>query len=162
MPLPRRSIQLLIVLALSIAGCKSRSQAPIPDGDVVAALPAKTIDGKPFDPASLKGKPSIVMFASPSCGFCMQEMPLAQNAAQTKNGNAVVVFVSGTPIHGQQAASKQGFTGTVLMDDGTLKKKYKIRGVPYTVVTKADGTAQTAFAGMTDESTLASALDDAR
>lgn len=162
MPLPRRSIQLLIVLALAITACKKRSSAPIPEGDVVGTLPAKTVDNKPFDPASLKGKPSIVMFASPSCGYCMQEMPLAQTAAQSKAGNAVVVFASGTPIHAEQAAKQAGFTGTIMLDDGTLKKKYGIRGVPYTVITRPDGTAKTAFAGLTDEATLASALDSAR
>lgn len=161
MPLPRRSIQLLIVLALAIAGCKKHS-APIPEGDVIGTLPAKTFDGKPFDLATLKGKPSIVMFASPGCGHCKHEMPLAQSAAKAKDANAVVVFVAGTPIHAEQAAKQVGFTGTVMLDDGTLKQKYGITGVPYTVITKPDGTAETAFAGTAGESALASALDDAR
>lgn len=147
---------------MAIAACtKTQASAP-PAGDIVATLPTKTIDDRPFDPGSLKGKPSIVMFASPTCGYCIQEMPAAQAAAQSQGANAIVVFVSGSKQDGAQIAAKQGFTGVVLHDDGTLKTKYGIRGVPYTLVAKADGTATKAFKGMTDEATLASAVASAK
>lgn len=165
MPLLVRPSQSLIVAAIALAfaaGCKSRSNAPVPSGDVAASLPKLTADDKPFDPASLKGKPSLVLFATPTCPYCKEEIPGAQRAAQSKDGNAVIVFLAGSAQDGTKVASSLGFTGPVLMDDGTLKQKYKIKGVPYTVVLKPDGTADAAFSGMTSESTLASALASAR
>jgi hypothetical protein len=47
----------------------------------------------------------------------------------------------------------------VLVDDGTLRERYGITKVPYTLVLRGDGTAARAFLGEQSAATLSSALD---
>ncbi len=159
MPSRTRLTQLL-VLALAISGC--RKGASVPSGDVVATLTAVSADERPFDPASLRGKPTLVLFASPTCPHCSKELPIAQAAAQAENANIVAIFVSGAKKHAASVTKSVGFTAPVLVDDGSLLKRYEIKAVPYTLVLGADGHAQAAFRGEQDEATLRDALSDAR
>jgi len=50
----------------------------------------------------------------------------------------------------------------VLIDDGTLRHRYDVTSVPYTLVLRPDGRANDAFIGKQDEATLQGALADAR
>jgi thiol:disulfide interchange protein len=54
------------------------------------------------------------------------------------------------------------FPGVALLDDGALRTRYEIRGVPYTLVLGADGHARRALLGEQDEATLTDALAAAR
>ena len=161
MPLARRSTQLLL-LVLAISGCTKRQ--PVPAGDVIAALaPLPTADDSPFDAQSLRGKPTLVMFASPTCQHCIAEFPIAMKAATEEKANVVAVFIVGGKKHAASVTKSSGFTAPVLVDEQrVLMKQYDIKGVPYLLVLGADGHAQSAFRGKQDEDTLREALDDAR
>jgi len=141
-----------------LGGCHRR--AAVPDGDVAATLSAKSLGQHAFDPASLKGKPSIVMFVSPVCPHCLKEMPIAAKVAHEADANVLAIFVVGKPQNATDIA--QHFAGTSLWDDGTLKAKYAIKAVPYTLVLGPDGHAVSAYEGAQDESTLRDAIADAR
>ena len=54
------------------------------------------------------------------------------------------------------------FDGIALIDDGTLRRKYGIRAVPYTVVLGPDGFATEQLRGGVGQDRLADALADAR
>lgn len=161
MPSPHRWTQLLILAALvAIPGCHKR--ASVPEGDIAASLAIPTVTDTTFDPAVLRGKPSLILFASPTCPHCIRELPIAQQAAAAEKANVVAVFVSGAKQHAASVTSSAGFTAPVLVDDGTLRKRYNVRKVPWTLVLRPDGTAFDAFTGTQDEETLRDALDDAR
>lgn len=146
---------------LLASACKSGT--PVPGGDITASLAIPTTTDTTFDPTTLKGKPTLVMFASPTCGHCMVELPSAQKAAAAENANMVAVFIVGNKKHASSVAKSKGLTGPVLVDeDGALRKKYNIRGVPYTVVLGTDGRAREAYRGEQGEETLREALADAR
>jgi len=149
---------LTIATAVILAGC--RHQPPVPDGDVTAMLTAPSLGMHAFDPASLKGKPSIVMFVSPTCGHCIKEMPIAASVARDAGANAVAVFIAGKAANAKDAAAR--FAGTSLIDDGALRDRFHVTAVPYTLVLDATGHATDAFLGEQDASTLAGALADAR
>jgi len=159
MPLPRRSTQLLIV-ALLISGCHRHAQ--VPDGDVTAALTLPSLGAYKLEPASLHGRPTLVLFVSPTCPHCLAELPLANEAARDADANLVAVFVVGKRENAEDIVRTTKFTGHVLIDDGTLRKKYAINSVPYTLVLAADGHACDAFIGKQDASTLKDAIADAR
>src|SRR5579862_9242053 len=72
MPLPRRAIQL--VVALLAIGC--HRGANVPDGNIAATLTVPAV-GSAFDPASLAGKPSLVLFVTPTCPHCLATIPRA-------------------------------------------------------------------------------------
>src|SRR5262245_39037334 len=67
---PRHGFGLLLIVALAIAGCK-RNNEPVPEGDIAATLTVPSIGAYTFDPASLKGKPSLIMFVTPTCPHCI-------------------------------------------------------------------------------------------
>jgi len=160
MPLPRRSIQLL-VLVLAISACKKG--LPVPEGDILASLALPTTTDTTFDPQALRGKPTLVLFASPTCGYCAAELPIAQRAAAAEQANLVAVYIVGAKKHAASVTKSSGFTAPVLVDEeGAVRKKYDIKGVPYLLVLGADGKARAAFRGQQDEPTLREALADAR
>jgi len=160
MPL-RHGSTLLLAVALAITGCK-RNTTPVPEGDVTATLTLPSLGEKAFDPATLKGKPSLVMFVTPTCPHCLVTIPRGAAAAQAQGANVVAVFVAGKKENAEGVISHAKFPGTALIDDGTLRRKYNIRGVPYSLVLSADGHAREAFRGEQEESTLRDALADAK
>lgn len=150
----------LLVLLLA-AGC--HKGPALPEGDVAATLtaPAATT-GTAFDPASLHGKPSLVMFASISCPYCRATMPRVASAAAAENANAVVVFVIGSPGGVKSLVTTTKFPYPALVDDGTLKARYHVTSVPYTIVLGPDGHARDVLEGEQDEPALRDALVAAR
>ena len=155
-----------VVLALAIAtviglgGCKRAE--PVPDGDIAASLTLPSVGAYTWDPATLKGKPCLVMFVSPTCTHCLKTIPRAMEAAKDQGANLVAVFVAGGKENAEGVVSHTKFDGTALVDDGTLRKKYNIRAVPYSLVLGADGHAREAFRGEQDVSTFRNALADAK
>lgn len=155
-----RSVVLLATISLAFACKKS---LPLPDGDVTAVLALPTTAGASFDPASLKGKPTLVLFASPTCGYCLQELPIAEAAAAAERANVVAVFIVGSREGAAQMIERAKFTAPALVDSsGGLLKKYDIKAVPYLLVLGPDGRAREAFRGEQDEKTLRTALASAR
>jgi thiol-disulfide isomerase/thioredoxin len=151
-----------MVAALAIGAIACRKSIPVPDGDVAATLTVPTTADKPFEPATLRGKPALVVFAWPTCPHCMKELPIAQKVADSENANLVVVFVQGAKKNAMSVASQLNLTAPVLVDNGTLRERYAVRAVPYTLVLGPDGRARDAFLGAQDESTLRDAVADAR
>lgn len=81
---------LATVLATLVAGCGS---GPALSGETDAAqlqFTAKTLDGKPFSGASLKGRPAVLWFWAPWCPTCQHDAPLVARAAAA---NPTVTFV---------------------------------------------------------------------
>lgn len=148
-------------MLVAISGCKTGVAAP--DGDILASLSLPSAaEDKVFDATTLRGKPTLVMFASPSCGYCAKELPIAAKLTEAEGVNMAVVYVKTRKPAALAAAKAGGFNGTVLIDDGAVSRKYEIKGVPYTLILGADGHAKKAFRGMQEESTLRDAIADAR
>lgn len=152
---------LAALIALAIAGCK-RNTTPVPGGDIAASLTVPSLGAYKFDPASLRGKPSLIMFVTPTCPHCLATIPRGASAAEATGSNVVAVFVAGTKQNAEGVVSHAKFPGVALVDDGTLRKKYNIRGVPYSLVLGPDGRAREAFRGEQEEATFREALEDAR
>ena len=153
---------LLIALALAIASMGCKKHEPPPEGDIVETLRAKTMTGTDFDPHVLRGKPSLVLFVSPTCPHCLEELPAAQKAAKANDANLVAVFIAGKAENAKGVLEHTKFEGVALIDDGSLRRRYGVRAVPYTLVLGADGHAREAFRGGQGESTLSDAVADAR
>lgn len=149
----------MLVAALPLAACHRGEK--VPDGDITATLTVQPVSGS-FDPASLKGKPSLVLFVTPTCPHCLVTIPRAAAAARAQGANVVAVFVAGRAENATGVIAKTQFPGPALVDDGTLTKRYAIKAVPYALVLGADGHARDAFIGEQDESTFRDALADAR
>jgi thiol-disulfide isomerase/thioredoxin len=145
-----------------MSACHRRT--PVPAGDISASLtlPALPVLGDPLEPTSLLGKPTLVMFVSPTCPHCLAALPLAQDAARASDANIVAVFVAGKRENAAGVVQSTKFTGPALIDDGTLRRRYAVTSVPYTLVLRPDGSAHDAFLGKQDQATLQDAIADAR
>jgi thiol-disulfide isomerase/thioredoxin len=162
MPSPRRLVPLVfLALAFSSGACTQRP--PVPSGDVSATLALPSVGAYAFDPASLKGKPSLVMFVTPTCPHCLATIPRGAAAAQATGANVVAVFVAGTKTNAEGVVSHTKFSGVALVDETKqMIKQYGIKGVPYSLVLGPDGHAVEAFKGEQEESTLRAALASAK
>jgi hypothetical protein len=156
----RVGLALAIATVITLSACK-RSE-PVPDGDIAASLTLPSVGAYTWDPATLKGKPCLVMFVTPTCSHCLATIPRGMAAAKAEGANIVAVFIAGGKQNAEGVVSHTKFDGTALVDDGTLREKYKIRAVPYSLVLGADGKARDAFRGEQDESTFRDALADAK
>jgi thiol-disulfide isomerase/thioredoxin len=156
--MPRASVA---AIALLVVACKK--DVPPPSGDVTQMLDfATTPDGADFDAAALKGKPAIVMFWRTGCSYCMKEMPVVARVAKETGATAVSVLIAGN--RKRAADTVATFDGVALFDDenATIRTRYEIKKVPYTLILRADGTAARAFIGEQDADTLKDALGAAR
>jgi thiol-disulfide isomerase/thioredoxin len=157
-----RSTAIVLAIVLAASACKRNSE-PVPPGDVAATLTLPSVGAYSFDPASLKGKPSLVMFVTPTCPHCLATIPRGLAAATAQGANVVAVFVAGTKASAEGVVSHAKYTGVTLVDEQKeMIKKYNIKGVPYSLVLGADGHARTAFRGEQEESTFREALADAK
>jgi thiol-disulfide isomerase/thioredoxin len=154
------SRSLVLVIAL-FAACHHGPK--LPDGDVAATLTATVLDKHAFDASAFHGKPSLVLFVSPTCPYCLATIPRAAAAAKAQDANAVLVFISGRMQHATGVVDRAKWAGPVMVDeDGALKKLYAIKAVPYTLVLGADGKARDVLEGEQEESDLRDALVAAR
>lgn len=138
-----------------LGACKAELTPPA--GDIAASLALPDLDGAPFDPAALRGKPAVVLFWRPGCPYCLNEMPVVSKLAKEAGATAVAVMVSGNK--GQAAKIAKTFDGPFLVDTGALREQYAIKSVPYTLILRSDGTAARAFKGEQTEATLRSAIN---
>ncbi len=155
-------VVLALVLGFSATACKRADEATPPAGDVGARLALPTFAGEAFDPATLDGKPAVVMFWRPSCPHCVAELPDLLRACNDKGATAVAVMVTGTRAAADPVLASAGWNGVSLTDDGTLTKSLGIKAVPYTLVLRPDGTAARAFVGRQSYGVLAGAIAAAR
>ncbi len=147
---------ILAGILLALAACHHAEA--IPPGNVAESLVAPTLGDAVFDPKTLAGKPALVMFVSPTCSHCLAEIPRGEEVARSVGANTVAVFVAGNADAAVKVVADTKFKGTVLVDDGTLKKQYDVRAVPYALVLGPDGKARAAYLGEQESSTLKDAL----
>ncbi len=144
-----------------IASACQRGPTP-PSGDVAATLTGPLIDGSDFAPTSLAGKPTLVMFVTPTCPYCLATLPRAVQASHAAHANAVAVFSVGKPENARGVIDHVHWDGAAIVDGGALAKHYGIHSFPTTFVLTADGHAREVLVGEQDEAALADALADAQ
>lgn len=154
---------LAIALALTASACRRGAPSVTPPkGDVGAMLAVPTRAGAPFDPATLDGKPALVVFWRPGCPYCREELPEAVKAAADRGATLVGVQIAEGKAAGEKVLTEAGWNGVDLVDDGTLRKSLDLRAVPYTLVLRPDGTAARAYVGRKRYGDLRSALAAAK
>jgi len=112
-------------------------------GQPAPAISGITLDGQPFDLATLAGRPVIVNFWGPSCVPCRDEFPLliAKQAEYAADGLAIVgVLTDDPPEPARRFAADYGATWPTVIDpDKALKTTYRVAGRPQTYFIDGDG-----------------------
>jgi thiol-disulfide isomerase/thioredoxin len=133
-----------LALALSAVGLMAAlSSAPTALAEDRLDFTGTTLNGAPFNGASLQGKPTVLWFWTPWCPFCNQEAP---GVAQVSSANPKVSFVGIAARSDvgamQDFVSKYGLNFPVLNDaDGSLWAWFNVPWQPAYLFVKSDGTS---------------------
>ena len=113
----------------SSLGPKARVDEPAPP------IVGTTLDGAPFDLASLRGRPVIVNFWGPSCVPCRDEFPefVAKLRQHAGDGLAIVgVLMDDPPEPARQFVAEYHATWPTVIDPtGSIRTAYRIVGRPH-------------------------------
>jgi cytochrome c biogenesis protein CcmG, thiol:disulfide interchange protein DsbE len=149
--MPRRTILLaLLVAAVTTAGILVfvRAGATSTDDRVAVGQPAPaivgtTLDGAPFDLASLRGKPVVVNFWGPSCVPCRDEFPLLESkqAEHAADGFTVLGVLTDDPVEpAREFVGKYGGDWATVVDpDKAIKTAYRVAARPQTYFVDRSG-----------------------
>jgi len=102
----------------------------------VAAIPeqlqfsATTVDGAPFEGASLAGKDAVLWFWAPWCGECRREAPHVAAVESATNGRVAFVGVAGlSPVTDMQSFVETYHVGAfphIADSDGAVWKRFGV------------------------------------
>jgi cytochrome c biogenesis protein CcmG/thiol:disulfide interchange protein DsbE len=139
---PRRPILLgLLFAAVATLGLVVLTRQPAGDERAAVDRPAPaitgtTLDGTPFDLATLRGRPVVINFWGPSCVPCREEFPLlaAKLIEHAADGLAVVGVLTDDPPEPARAfvAEYGASWPTVIDPDKSLKTAYRVAARPQT------------------------------
>jgi len=106
-------------------------------GEPAPALQLPDLEGKNVDLAQFQGKPMLVLFWNPGCGFCQQMLPdLQQWEANTPAGAPGLLVVSTGTVEANRA---QGIRAPVLLDPNFSAARFGANGTPSAVLVDAEG-----------------------
>ncbi|MFJ5727061.1 redoxin domain-containing protein [Streptomyces paradoxus] len=164
---------LLTVTALTLAGCGTDTDepasggTPVPSGSGAAGTPSRTsdadaatapdslrftgstVDGRPFDGATLAGKPTVLWFWAPWCPKCRAQAAETAKVAEDFAGKANIVGVAGldkpTAMKDFVASTKVDGFPNLSDEPGEIWRKFEISEQSTYVLLDKDG--KTVFTG---------------
>ncbi|MGW7357257.1 redoxin domain-containing protein [Streptomyces sp. NPDC054802] len=127
------------------------ASAPAEAGSDATAVPdtlrftGTTVDGRPFDAATLAGKPAVLWFWAPWCPTCKGQGPETAKVAAEFEGRANVVGVAGLDkpqaMKDFVADTKVGAFPNLSDEAGDIWKKFEITEQSVYVILDKDGKA---------------------
>jgi cytochrome c biogenesis protein CcmG, thiol:disulfide interchange protein DsbE len=110
-----------------------------------------TLDGAPFDLASLAGKPVLINFWGPSCVPCRDEFPFLEKVleAHRAEGLTVVGVLTDDPPDAARAfVAKYGADWLTVVDpDKTIKTAYRVTARPQSYFVDRSGVVRSIQVG---------------
>jgi thiol-disulfide isomerase/thioredoxin len=131
-------------------------------GDLVSSLPLPDLEGNTFDLAQLAGRRTVLLFWSPTCGFCVDALDDVKWWERHRDAQlADMVVVSTGDAEGNRA---QGFQSRVLLDsEFAAGTRFGAGGTPSAVIVDELGRVASAVAvGAPEVLALAGSVSPAR
>jgi thiol-disulfide isomerase/thioredoxin len=144
----RRPLVVALLIAIVVVGGTWWYLRPSTDGRVQVGEPAPvisgvTLDGSPFELASLRGKPVLINFWGPTCVPCREEMPLlaAKSTTHAESGFTIVgVLTDDPPEPARDFEQAYGATWSTVEDpDRAIKTAYRVVARPTSFFVDAAG-----------------------
>ena len=131
------------------------SQIPAVDTGPAPAIVGTTLTGEPFDLATYRGTPVVLIFWASWCGPCRKELPAIAAFAKAHPEIAVIgVDYQDDVAEAKAFADKHGATWPSVVDDGPIGAAYKVPGLPATYLIDAQGQIVDRILGEVTEATL--------
>jgi cytochrome c biogenesis protein CcmG/thiol:disulfide interchange protein DsbE len=134
-------------------------QPGIAVGSAAPAITGMTLDGTPFDLASLRGRPVIVNFWGPSCVPCRDEFPLFKQelAAHAADGLAIVgILMFDGPDDAKAFIAQYGATWPTVDDpSGAIRTAYRAVARPQSYFIDRGGILRKISVGQVTEASFA-------
>jgi thiol-disulfide isomerase/thioredoxin len=131
----------VFVLIAMLVACDSTPVGPY-EGQQAPSLRGTALNGAPVDLSRLQGKPTVVVFWASWCGPCKKEAPEVVKLARSYGDRVHILGVNaGEDLRTVQRTAKAwGMSWPVVSDgDGSLMKRFKVRGVPLVLILDKDG-----------------------
>lgn len=142
-----------------------RNALPDPVGKAAPKFTVAALDGKPYDLATLKGKPVLLEFWSTWCGPCRNSMPSVERISREYKDQGLVVLAVNT---GEDRDTVQAFLKATPMaypallgDEAGILKDYRVTAYPTFVLIGADGKIAAYEIGFGGDSMLRGMLEKA-
>jgi peroxiredoxin len=88
-----------------------------------------------------RGRPVLLVFASPGCGSCLQLFPSIRRWQHTLSERLTIAVISaGAAKDNEALADTYGLDTVLVQAKGELLQGYRIRGTPSAVLVTVDGT----------------------
>jgi peroxiredoxin len=129
-------------------------------GDIVSAVTATDLNGRPFQLEYNDGRQRLLLFFSPNCPYCEQQSPQWRNLLDHIDSNRFVVVgvVSNREDRSLVAdhVEQAGYSSTktplpVVFFDNEMLGSYKLTATPTTLLIGGDGKVERAWVGKWDE-----------
>ena len=137
-------------------GASESAPALIARGEPAPAIRGTTLDGAPFDLASLRGRPVLVNFWGPSCVPCRDEFPLfkAKLAEHASDGLAIVgILMDDAPAPARDFIDAYGATWPTVDDPSkAIRTAYRVAARPQTYFIDAAGILRAIQVGQVTDS----------
>jgi thiol-disulfide isomerase/thioredoxin len=107
-------------------------------GDPAPEVVLPDLDGNTVELASFRGRPVLVVFWNPTCGFCTDLLPRLREWEERRgdDGPELVIVTTGS----LEANRALGFRSTVLLDDPfAVGPRFGANGTPMAIVIDGDG-----------------------
>lgn len=128
---------------VTAAASVSASSASSSSASAVLAFRGTAVGGKPFDGASLAGKPVVLWFWAPWCSTCLMQAPGVRAAVERSGGSVNVVGVAGLDTAAAMPEfvqlAKVGSMTHVADEAGVLWKQFGVTEQSYFVFLDATG-----------------------
>jgi thiol-disulfide isomerase/thioredoxin len=124
------------VLFAVLVACSSIPTGPF-EGKQAPALVGSALTGETVRLEDMRGKPTVVVFWASWCGPCKKEAPQVVKVAQTYGDRVNILGVNAGEDLGtaRRTAKAWGMSWPVVSDgDGSLRKRYAVRGVPLVLI----------------------------
>jgi cytochrome c biogenesis protein CcmG/thiol:disulfide interchange protein DsbE len=152
------TIVILAVVALVRPGTPT-DRPGIAKGNLAPGITGTTLDGAPFDLASLRGRPVIVNFWGPSCLPCRDEFPLFKQeiAAHASDGLALVgILMNDGPDDARAFIVQYGATWPTVEDPSkAIRTAYRVVGRPQSYFIDRAGILREISVGQVTETSFA-------
>ena len=160
----KKFLPIVIVVALLLVAIPLLRQyrtVGLAAGQNAPAFTLQDLGGKAVNLADYQGQVVMINFWSAACPPCREEMPAMQKVYDELKDDGFVILainVNDVPAVVKKFIESNGYTFTILKDDGVVAKTYEVQFIPKTLILDRDGVVRFVEVGQLSEAQIRSAV----